>query len=393
MRSLQFIRTIAALSLVALGATACGGAGFDPADKIKGLRVIAVQKDNPYPRPNEEVNLKLLYWDGKATPGSPRDIKVNFFPCVNPPGDLYYRCYADLLSGGLPPAASLLDAGRETALAPEAAPIDATSEAQELDASDVPETTAEDASDLSDATNSLDGASAGDALLNESGIPSYEADHVRTYSIKIPDHDHIIRPLQQGTPYGLVYILFTVCAGHLGPATAAVNSGLPVACYDDDGHALGPDDFVPGYSSIYVYDDRHNNNPVIRDFLFDNASLQGSPGLADGQVRHIPHCTGGSCPTYDIKVALDQAANQEKDPGSTGLDGQELWEQMWLAFYATGGDFDHPLRLVNDASAGWNEDNGAKFTAPAEPGPVRIWGVVHDNRGGVAWLEGKIIVD
>jgi hypothetical protein len=48
---------------------------------------------------------------------------------------------------------------------------------------------------------------------------------------------------------------------------------------------------------------------------------------------------------------------------------------------------------VNDATRGWNEKNEAEYTAPAEPGPVRVFAVVHDNRGGVAWVEGKIIVD
>src|SRR5882672_2850613 len=104
MRALQWFRTIASLGLLALLTTGCGGAGFDPPQTIKGLRVIAVQKDNPVPHPGDEVNLKLLYWDAKAQEGSPRDIKVNFFPCVNPPGDLYYGCFSNQMTSDLPPA-------------------------------------------------------------------------------------------------------------------------------------------------------------------------------------------------------------------------------------------------------------------------------------------------
>jgi hypothetical protein len=70
-----------------------------------------------------------------------------------------------------------------------------------------------------------------------------------------------------------------------------------------------------------------------------------------------------------------------------------LDEQVWVSYYATSGTFKSSTRLINDATRGWNEDNATEFTAPAEPGPVRLFAVVHDNRGGVDWLEGKIIVD
>src|SRR5450432_1549069 len=99
MRSLQFIRTIAALSVVALTANGCGGAGFDPQDKIKGLRVLALQKDNPYPNPGDQVNIKLLYWDGKAQEGSPRKINVQAVGCINDKADLYFNCAEELLAG------------------------------------------------------------------------------------------------------------------------------------------------------------------------------------------------------------------------------------------------------------------------------------------------------
>ncbi len=373
MRSLQFIRTIAALSVVALTSNGCGGAGFDPQDKIKGLRVLALQKDNPYPNPGDQVNIKLLYWDGKAQEGSPRKINVQALGCINPKADLYFNCAEQLL------------AGRGFAFTPVSNDVDAPPEEGGTEAGTT------DASDLGD------GSDSGDLAPSEGGLLPYEADHTRRFTFKVPEVDAaqqpIIRPKAPGTPpYGLVYILFAVCAGELKLGVPAVPNGLPLSCTDASG-VLGPDDFVPGYSALYVYGDRHNKNPVIGDFLLDQASLRGSPGRSDSDIRHIPRCVGGSCAKHDLKLALDQKANQEEDPGSIGRDGQVLQEQMWLSFYTTAGSFDHPLRLVNDASQGWNEDDGSKFTAPAEPGPVHLWGVVHDNRGGVAWVEGKIIVD
>src|ERR1041384_5286872 len=85
------------LPWLALALAACGGGGFEPASKIKGLRVLAIQKDHPYPHVDDgQINLKLLYWDGASTTDRPRNVSFAFFPCYNPPGDLYYNCFTDL---------------------------------------------------------------------------------------------------------------------------------------------------------------------------------------------------------------------------------------------------------------------------------------------------------
>src|SRR5215208_2791816 len=87
--------------------TTCGGASFDNPSQIKGLRILAVQKSAPYPKPLDLVNLKMLFWDGKSTEDNPRAIFAAFLPidCENPAGDLYYNCLADLV--GMP------DGGRD----------------------------------------------------------------------------------------------------------------------------------------------------------------------------------------------------------------------------------------------------------------------------------------
>jgi hypothetical protein len=396
MRSLRASKSIALIGLLALTATACGGAGFDPPEKIKSLRILAVQKSIPYPKPGEEVTLKLLYWDGKVKEGSPaRPIDVEFSPpCINPLGDVYYNCYKDLLLGPLPGGdlpeggvgADLGDGGlgsiadASLSFAPDAAAGDASA----LDAS------IDDGAAVDAATASSDASAA-----SEGGVPPDESDHVRTFTFRVPAFDRnqkpIIHPGQQpGQKYGLVYILFAACAGQLEIAAPTVANGVPLVCKNGD-VTLGPDDFVPGYTSLYVYDDQRNANPVLNDLLMDwPAHPEIQNGKRDGASVAIPPCLpGASCPTYDLKVDFPLPHVAEKDTGS-GSDN--LDEQMWVAYYATGGSFDHPLRLVNDAVQHWNEDNGAKFTAPAETGPVRIWAVVHDNRGGVAWIERKVFI-
>ena len=91
---------VAALALFAgLGC----GPQFDPGNEIKTLRVLGVKKDKPYAQPGEDVNLQLLWHDPKGR--SDAEIQRAFIGgCVNPPGDLYYGCFAQYgQAGGLPP--------------------------------------------------------------------------------------------------------------------------------------------------------------------------------------------------------------------------------------------------------------------------------------------------
>jgi hypothetical protein len=388
MRFLYFSKTIAPLTIIALTAAACGGAGFDPPEKIKSLRILAVQKDKPYPKPGDEVNLKLLYWDGRPNAQSRPQATVQFFPlpCVNPLGDIYYNCYKNLLAlGGLLGAG--VDGGLGGALPSPASTTDAS---------------VTDASVMDDAATFPDAAVEAGAST-EAGAPSYDSDHTARFHFKVPLTDDRQMPIvhqgqQPGHPYGLVYVFFSACAGHVDLRPPSVPNGVPLVCLDGD-KTLGPDDFVPGYTSLYVYDDdKHANaNPVIDDFLFRGMSVKDSPNLEDTEagtgLQHIPRCSPGSaCPTYEISVGMTDTKNDEIDYDSVDT-GTPLTEQMWVAYYTTGGSFDHPLRLVRDASQGWNPLQSSQFTAPAEPGPVRLWAVAHDNRGGVAWVEAKIIVD
>jgi hypothetical protein len=44
------------------------------------------------------------------------------------------------------------------------------------------------------------------------------------------------------------------------------------------------------------------------------------------------------------------------------------------------------VRLLNDATTGWNDNYGTDFYASKDPKVSRVWALVHDNRGGVAWV-------
>jgi hypothetical protein len=220
----------------------------------------------------------------------------------------------------------------------------------------------------------------GAALGADAGSPPAVASPTASHAVVVPaDPNAIItrKGQQSNADYGLIYVLFTACAGHLEPRPQATANDLPLHCVDSAGTELSSDDFVPGYTALYVYANRRNQNPVIKDFV-----------LAQ---RRVPVCPKGDCP-LDIRVDVDRDKSPEIDEGAVGAHGEQLHEQLWVDFYATRGDFEHDVRLINDATLGWNDDNGTQFKIPADPGPVHLWAVVHDNRGGVAWTEADIDV-
>jgi hypothetical protein len=357
-------------AILCIALASCGATGFEKPSIVKGVRVLAVQKEPAYPHPGETVKLTMLYWDGKASSGAARPIQTVWFGgdpsgwnCINPPGDLYYNCFA---SGGVGQAPEG-DAG-----AGEAAPMGDAGVAD---------------------------AAAQDAASGDGGfaLPPAIAGHASTHRAVIPPANVILKPIppDRGPPYGLEYVFFGVCAGRIDyvPPTESPNT-LPIGCYGSHGELLGPDDFVPGYTSLYVYADRRNANPIVGNLNFNGAPIGSMTGPV-APAPTVPHCTASDsidCPAYPIKAEIDPASAEE-DPATVKLDGEPIQEQIWVAYFATAGEFKDELRLVNDAQDGWNEDHGTVWHLPTTPGPVHLWAVVHDNRGGVAWAEGAVIVE
>src|SRR5689334_12724382 len=102
----QRVLSIALAAALSVPIVGCSGGGFDPASKIKGLRVLAVQKEvasvtsdkglaDAYGVPGQPIQLKMLYVDQKSTPDNPRPIQIAWFgdqwpfQCFNPPADAY----------------------------------------------------------------------------------------------------------------------------------------------------------------------------------------------------------------------------------------------------------------------------------------------------------------
>jgi hypothetical protein len=334
---------VAGLSLFLVGC----GPDFDPPSELHSLRVLAVQKDFPYAQPDTTVNLQMLWQD--ASPLAGRKIQVAWSPpCYDPPADLYYACFADPNAFG-------------------------------------------------------------------SMIGAPDPANPEQLAVHIPE-DIISRRMinadgSNNAPYGITYVFFALCAGELTLIPTSDKAAFPLGCRDENGKLLGADDFVAGYTSIYSFEGISNNNPVIKGFEFRGNPV-AAPGACRGEdclplagaappvdfdcddpeqsARCVPACKADGdpgCPAYAFRPTIDKtdSENQDIDDVSAQQLGRTVGEQMWINYYTDAGAFKSPVRLLNDATSGWNDDYGTDFYAPKDPGLFRIWAVAHDNRGGMAW--------
>lgn len=334
---------------LALSATVGCGPQFDLSSELKSLRVLTVKKDKPYAQPGDTVKLDMLWHDAKG----PRDVQRLFIGgCINPPADLYYGCF--------PQIAELASRG-ELKVEPG------------------------DKFEVSLPTD----------IISSRGGP--------------------MEPGQE--PYGLAVVFFAVCAGRLdldvsAPPAADGTGGVPVRCLDDNDQPLGSDDFIVGYTSIYSFLGVDNENPkfVLEDgrtsFKVAGESApadcvgeacQGAADVeidcsAEGETRCVAACADdgdSSCPGIQVAPVIDE--DVEEDDHTSDLVGAPTGEQMWVNYYVDRGSISE-VRLVNDATTGWNSEYRGELRAPKEPGPMKVWAVVHDNRGGIDFTRVTLMV-
>jgi hypothetical protein len=326
---------------LALGAGALGcGAELDPQSELSTLRVLAVQKDKPYASPGDTVNMTMLFHDASDEAG--RRIEIGWFSgCVNPPGDLYQGCF-----GG---------------------------------------------------------------AIDPSALKVVQGDALTTFSFPIPANIIEVRPPAPGNQprYGLAIVFFAACAGTL--SFDFTTRGFPILCLNEAGRPLGSDDFVAGYSTVYVFDGFENQNPLVTGISFrgteagedhmclgEECTLPADPPTDFPPELTVPACPDDGdpvlCQEYPLKPIVDRAT-AELDSVTAAAYGHNYTEQVWASYFTTGGGFRSDTRLLNDATRGWNDDYGADFFAPKDPGPVRLFATVRDNRGGVAWVGLDINVE
>ncbi len=341
------------LALLSLVATGCAPE-FAEVSEIETLRVLGVKKDKPYAAPGEEVTLSMLWNDGSPEAGRPIKRAWLAGACTNPVGDSFIGCLqqANELFGGEGGAS-----GEGGPAIPDG-PIDLT------------------------------------PFLPEGDSVTFT---VPRNIISEKEDDGAVAPGQ--IPYGLSMVFFFACAGERFVLDPSAESLFPIICEDADGNALGSDDYVAGYTSIYSYEGIENENPVVTGFKFRGEVVtpdcigEECVGMPISEVDCdepgapcVPVCEDDgddSCEKYEAQPIVDQALSVEPDEVAQQAYGSDFEEQIWINYYVDRGSISPDVKLVNDATKGWNDEQFAEFRAPKKPGLVSIWALVHDNRGGV----------
>jgi hypothetical protein len=330
------------LVVVGAWAASCSPHSFQSATVVDTVRILASRATEPRAKPGDAVKLDVLAYDGRTDPAEKMILSWLPIPCVNPAGDAYYACFsqfrASVNAGGESDAGAVLDAGVEGGRGLGLRPgVDLTP-----------------------------------VLASGS-----------TFSYTVPTQ--IIVPRVGVSPsYGLVILFNFACGGHLellpvDPGSANPQQ-IPIGCFDSHHNQLGPDDFVFGFTRIYVYDQPNEVNPTITAVDVPGASLGIDGGMATAPFA-IPLCTDNNadtCPHRAIGPIVPPS-----EPGG---------KQVWADFFSTVGTFTSDARLLYGPMVNLKipseTDDG--FMAPIERPDAStknfIWVVVHDDQGGADWV-------
>lgn len=193
-----------------------------------------------------------------------------------------------------------------------------------------------------------------------------------------------------GDPYGVAIAFAIACAGHVEytpPPAGSAPDALPFGCFDEDRAPLGPGDFVVSYSQVYAFQDRTNANPVIDHLTLDGSAVDPAAGISLGR------CTQSNiddCPTRKLDTVVP-VSSQELNPSDVDLNGNVLREELWVDYYLTGGKVKNDTMILDDPRDGRLSGTSDDLSAPQSAGDGLLWAVVHDDRGGVSWLQVPLV--
>lgn len=150
--------------------------------------------------------------------------------------------------------------------------------------------------------------------------------------------------------------------------------------------ANAPTDDAGKYATDYV----PNNNPQLADLVLDPAGA-ATPLFTAGQTATPPPGTVAAGQTVTLQADWSPASAETFlvwDVVSLSLVMQQ--ESLRLSWFATAGEFAH------DASGRSNTETETftqnTWTAPETQGPVYLWMVLRDNRGGIDFGSAEIDV-
>lgn len=183
----------------------------------------------------------------------------------------------------------------------------------------------------------------------------------------------------------LTGVLAVACPGTLELGTSESTGGLlPFRCTDESGTELGLHDNIVGVKRVFVRSTDRNQNPVIESVTFD-----GEP-WAEGDVKEVAGCDTDDFAYDDCSGSLEHKVAARLSPASfeSGVDeyGRDFSEELIVQHYATDGIFEYEVRIGEEPETGWVARQGALGQE------LRLWFVAHDDRGGVAVAERRVVV-
>jgi hypothetical protein len=336
-----------------LAAAACGGAawialscapsGFASESTIATVRILASSATEPYAKPGDTVTVQVLAYDGRPQKPAPMVVSWLPFRCVNPEDDAYYACFEQLAGGDAGSAGTgvVVDAGADA------------------------------------------GAGAGFTLVTGEDLTPFLVTGT-SMTVQIPsDVVATHAPVSGSAPYGLVILFNFACAGHLQyvPPTGANPQQVPIGCFDSQGNALGPDDFVFGFTRIYASGTVTDTNPVITQVDAPGGPLPVSFGATSALAL-------GTCTNSNTAKCTQNTIGPIIQPPMAD-------REVWADFYSTAGSFTSDARLLYGAttgSVGPPSATDTQYQAPADAGAQLIWIVVHDDHNGASWVTVPVSV-
>jgi hypothetical protein len=320
-------RPFASIFAFAVASSIVGGCGsdFTPKNQVNGVRILAARADQSYARPGESVRVQVLAHDGRVAPSEPMRLFWFPVPCVNPPTGQYYACY--------PAFEALFPVGVD--LTPSLV------EGKELTVTIPP--------------NALESA--------------------------------VVRP-GQGERYATAYVFMVACPGHVERVPlrgGLAPNAVPVGCVNARGEQLPADQFVFGYTRIFVFEERRNAIPNLDGLTFEGKPVDPAIGLVTERCRE--EAENDTCKR---KVKLDTLFNDaaaETDPDNVDSQGKVGRETLYVDWFTSVGKFQTDRKILFDGNLGRTPKSAIDFNPPLGPAKGTVWAVLHDNRGGTTWLE------
>src|SRR5262249_51794600 len=108
-----------------------------------------------------------------------------------------------------------------------------------------------------------------------------------------------------------------------------------------------------------------------------------------------PRCATPEENACKQKVKLDVLFNDaaaEVDPDNVDAEGKVGRETLYVDWFLSVGRFASDRKILFDGSPGRTPKTAIDFSPPAGAVKGTVWAVLHDNRGGVSWLEVPITI-